>query len=518
MPIPATAWRHRDPGVRVPGHGAAWDPVIFLGLVAFQSEPFQPGAYYWGHVDPVTGAVDLHVDVVDHPLDRAASYHAAVPMARALVGHLTPPHVARHDRDGQPVEAIDDHATAALLPRVLVANTAAVRALGYLGRRFTYLKVPDDADAATAADLGLVRAAGRWLREIDAIAKYTGQSQVVDLLEMVSELYVVPLPPEERAHLGAVCAAISSGPAGGWAAESDFVGPVPDPQTQDELWEMHNHLRDRMRGSVSGGAGVARTRRQLQRRYEMLGADMIRTCCGALDLLVSVPGEPTLATARRAEDLKRYASAGSRAVGWNQPGRSVRPLLDNAEVVERRELARSRHELRMQMLEPRLRAPLWGTGGAFDGVRRTTTPRKVPVGGSTPTGRTKMGTEWEVDVEVHDLIELPRVGDGVLWCGHLGMKVQGVVRSIQERMVTIHVPPKTSNSTSLRDRSAGEPDAWLVARAPYLAENRNVPRAERSALFRTPWVEDAEETVGNIRNAEVDAVISAAGTADKDYQ
>lgn len=516
-PTPATAWRHRDPAILVPPVTGASDPVLFLGLVTFQSEPFQPGAYFWGAVDPATGDVQLHVDVVDHPLDRVASYMAAIEMCRAVSDHLTGPHLDRRDRYDQRVDPTDRHAVASELPRVLVANTAMTRALGYVGRRFTYLRVPDDADATTRNGLEIVRAGGRWLRELDGLAKYAGQSQVVDVLEHLCELYVVPLPNEERGHLGAVCGAITAGPPGAWAAEAQFVGPVPDPQTQDELWELHNHLRDRLRGSTTRGPSVATTRARLQRRYESLARDMSGACRRGLELLARVPYEATQAVARRGEDLDRYAIAGTRAVGWRTPGRAVRPLLDNAEVVDRRELARTRHELRRLMLEPRLRAPLWAAGGAFDGVRHAATSRRVTVEGFTPKGKPKTSTEWEVVVEVHQLIELPNVGDTVLWCGHLGMQVQGTVSDVDGRLVTMYVPPKTSNASALNDVLPGDPDAWLVAAAPYLAESRQVPRDDHSALFRTPWVARPDEGVAEAAETEVDAVVTSADEAERDY-
>ena len=392
------------------------------------------------------------------------------------------------------------------------------RALGYLGRRFTYLKVPEDADAATSADLEVVRAGGRWLREVNELAKYAGQAQVVDVLEQLCELYVVPLPSEERGHLGAVCGAITAGPAGGWAAESDFVGPVPDPETQDDLWALHNHLRARLRGSVADGPSAVATRQRLQRRYEILASEMLGTCRRALDLLAAMSLEPMAASARRVEDLRRYALAGSRAVGWIRPGRSVRPLLDNALTVERRERAQTVYDLRRQMLEARLRTPLWGTGRGFDGIRRSAASRRVTVDGMTPTGKPRTSAEWEVAVEVHDLIELPRVGDFVLWCGHLGMQVQGVVIALDGRLVTIYVPPATTNSSSLGDTRPGGPDAWLVAKPPYLAESRRMPRADLPALFRTSFVARIDETVADAGGSEVDAVIASAEGAERNYQ
>ncbi len=72
QPTSATRWRHRDTGIFVPPTAA--DPALFLGVVTFQAEPSHPGAYLWGPMDPETGDVDLHVDVVDHPLDRVASF------------------------------------------------------------------------------------------------------------------------------------------------------------------------------------------------------------------------------------------------------------------------------------------------------------------------------------------------------------------------------------------------------------------------------------------------------------
>ncbi len=78
------------------------------------------------------------------------------------------------------------------------------------------------------------------------------------------ELHTVPLPEEEQGHLAAVCAAIETGAAQAWIDESGFVGPIPDAETQDDLWERHNHLRDPTRlGKVTNGPSVAATRASL---------------------------------------------------------------------------------------------------------------------------------------------------------------------------------------------------------------------------------------------------------------
>lgn len=510
-PVPATRWRHRDTCVFAPPTKDAPDAALFLGVVTFQAEPSHPGAYLWGLMDVGTGDVDLHVDVVDHPLDRVESFRAAERMCRAVAEHLAGPHAAR-TVDGTPVELIDTKARAGSLPRIIVANQTTLMSLQLLGHTFTYLKAPEDADAATIATVETVHAGGRWLREIAAVAKYTGQNQVVNVLEVLRELYVVPLPNEEQGHLAAVCAAIDAGPAQAWSEESRFVGPIPDPVTQDELWERHNHLRDRLRGKVTSGPGVTTTRASLASRYEALATDTVDACVRGLRLAAAVPGEPTFAAVRRAEDLHRYAEAGSRAVGWTNPGRAIRPILENHRTGSARERALTLHELRRLAIEPKLRAPLWATGAAIDGACTSAIPRKVATGSTTPTGKAQMTGVWDVTVEVYDAITLPRVGDPCLWCGDL--KVAGVVTGVTGREVTIHVP---APATILMSLQMGQSDAWLIDNPPFIGLTMAPRRDELPALFRRadPPPDGRDQEAGD---AEVTAIVEAATDADREYQ
>lgn len=510
-PTPATRWRHQDTGILVPPVATAADPALFLGVVTFQAEPSHPGAYMWGPMDPRTGNVDLHVDVVDHPLDRVASFRAAAPMCRAIAGHLTGPHVAR-TVDGMPVEARDMKVLAHRLPRIVVANQQTLASLQLLGHTFTYLKAPDDADNATITTVETVRAGGRWLREIAALAKYAGQSQIVDVLAALRELYTVPLPNEEQGHLAAVCAAIEAGASQAWVDESQFVGPLPDAETQDDLWERHNHLRDRTRGKVVRGPSVAATRVSLASRYGALAADTVAACKRGLTLAAAISNEPRFAAERRAEDLHRYAEAGSRAVGWTNPGRAIRPILDNHRTMTDRERALTLHQLRRLAVEPKLRAPLWATGAAFDGTCTSAAPSRVPAGGNTPTGKPKMTGVWDITVEVYDGITLPRVGDPCLWCGHL--KVAGVVTDVVGRVVSIHVAAPATTLKTLQPRQG---DAWLIEKAPFTGITMAPRRDQLPALFRrpSPPSDGAEQEAGD---AEVSAIVAAGSDADRDYQ
>jgi hypothetical protein len=126
-----------------------------------------------------------------------------------------------------------------------------------------------------------------------------------------------------------------------------------------------------------------------------------------------------------------------------------------------------------------------------------------------------MTTVWEITVEVHDGITLPRLGDTVLWCGDTKLQVAGEVTAVDGRTVSIHVD---APATVLKSLVQGGPDAWLVEKPPYSAPATAPRRDALPALFRTQ-VAAEDDTGGDVDDDENIVVIVAASTdATREYQ
>jgi hypothetical protein len=246
-----------------------------------------------------------------------------------------------------------------------------------------------------------------------------------------------------------------------------------------------------------------------------LAADTVEISQQSLALVADIPSETRFAAQRRSEDLRRYAAAGSRAVGWASPGREVRPILDNFRTMNDRERAVNLDVLRRLVVEPKLRAPLWAAGLAFDGMSTSAVPTRVPAGGTTSTGKPKMTTVWDITVEVHEAITLPRVGDLVLWCGDTKLQVAGEITAVDGRTVSIHVG---APATVLKTLVPGRPDAWLVEKPPYSGPATAPRRDALPALFRTQ-VAAEDDTGGDVDDDENIAVmVTASVDATREYQ
>jgi hypothetical protein len=125
-----------------------------------------------------------------------------------------------------------------------------------------------------------------------------------------------------------------------------------------------------------------------------------------------------------------------------------------------------------------------------------------------------MTTVWDITIEVHEAITLPRMGDPVLWCGDPSLKVAGEVIAVDGHMVSIHV---AAPATVLRNLRPGQADAWLVETPPYTGIPVAPKRDQLSALFRTQ-VARTDDTASDAREDDVTAMVAAGSEATREYQ